>query len=104
MRYNNCFHEKKEKKRDDDDDDDDVVDSKKNLQLLCELIEKLSKCERVCEMLLFSSDEERGCTREEVLNEISKGLVQENTSVRRRVRFSVDGNHVVLHFEYGWHW
>ena len=72
--------EREERDDDDDDDDDDVVDSEKNLQLLCELIEKLSKCERVCEMLLFSSDEERGCTREEVLNEISKGLVEENTS------------------------
>ena len=69
--------------REDEDEDDEDDDSKKNLQLLCELIEKLSKCERVCEILLFSSDEERGCTREEVLNEISKGLVEENTSVRR---------------------
>ena len=77
------FSREEREEREDDDDDDDVVDSEKNLQLLCELIEKLSKCERVCEMLLFSSDEERGCTREEVLNEISKGLVEENTSVRR---------------------
>ena len=73
----------REEREEREEDDDDVVDSEKNLQLLCELIEKLSKCERVCEMLLFSSDEERGCTREEVLNEISKGLVEENTSVRR---------------------
>ena len=73
----------REEREERDDDDVVVVDSEKNLQLLCELIEKLSKCERVCEMLLFSSDEERGCTREEVLNEISKGLVEENTSVRR---------------------
>ena len=73
----------REEREERDDDDVVVVDSEKNLQLLCELIEKLSKCERVCEMLLFSSDEERGCTREEVLNEISKGLVEENASVRR---------------------
>ena len=77
------FSREEREEREDEDEDDEDDDSKKNLQLLCELIEKLSKCERVCEILLFSSDEERGCTREEVLNEISKGLVEENTSVRR---------------------
>merc|ERR1712072_1544787 len=39
---------REEREDNDDDDDDDDDDSEKNLQLLCDLIEKLSKCERVC--------------------------------------------------------
>ena len=56
-----------------------------NLEVLCELVAKLSKCDRVIELLLFPDDAEDergslggGCAREEVLGALAKGITKQD--------------------------
>lgn len=81
---------------DEDDDEDDEEEEEENaesnntnnannLEVLCELVAKLSKCDRVIELLLFPDDAEDergslggGCAREEVLGALAKGITKQD--------------------------
>ena len=71
-----------------EDEEQKEDEESNNLALLCELVVKLSKCARVLDVLLLSEndDERGGCTREDVLDELTRGMIlerEENVLLRR---------------------
>ena len=87
---------RREEEEEEDEDDDDEEEEEENaennntnntntLEVLCELVAKLSKCDRVIELLLFPDDAEDergslggGCAREEVLGALAKGITKQD--------------------------
>ena len=82
--------EEEEEEEDDDDKEEENgennnTNNTNNLEVLCELVAKLSKCDRVIELLLFPDDAEDergslggGCAREEVLGALAKGITKQD--------------------------
>ena len=82
---------REEEEEEDDDDEEEEngennnTNNTNNLEVLCELVAKLSKCDRVIELLLFPDDAEDergslggGCAREEVLGALAKGITKQD--------------------------
>ena len=80
--------EKEEEEKKESDEEEKNGENKKtnnthNLEVLCEIVAKLSKCDRVIELLLFPDDaeDERGSlggggAREEVWGALAKGITR----------------------------